>query len=148
MEGHYRYFYPWLGGDFNVVRFPNERKEGYSISPSMRDFNNWIRSRDLCNFPLRGAEFTWSNLQECPVMSRLDRFLVSTEWLDLFPDCTQRALAWPTSDHCPLMLETGMEDWVLYLLNLKLLGFQKRDSSKLLENGGPQYLLVVGWGIN
>lgn len=34
-----------------------------------------------------------------------------TEWLDLFLDCTQRALAWLTSDHYPLMLETGMEDW-------------------------------------
>lgn len=40
-----------LGGDINVVRFPNERKGDCSISPSMRDFNNWIRTHDLCDLP-------------------------------------------------------------------------------------------------
>lgn len=64
-----------------------------------------------CDLPLRGVEFTWSNMLECLVMSQLDRFLVSTEWLDLFPDCTLQALAQLISDHCPLLLEIGMEDW-------------------------------------
>ena len=36
---------------------------------------------------------------------------MSTEWLDLFPDCVQKALARPVSDHCPILLETGMENW-------------------------------------
>ena len=36
-----------LGGDFNVIRFPTERKRGCSSSPSMREFNNWFRSHDL-----------------------------------------------------------------------------------------------------
>lgn len=31
-----------------------------------------------------------------------DRFLVSIEWIDLFPHCIQVALARPTSDHCPI----------------------------------------------
>ena len=34
-----------LGGDFNVIRFQNERKGACSIS-SMQDFSNWIRSHD------------------------------------------------------------------------------------------------------
>lgn len=48
---------------------------------------------------------------ETPAMNRLDRLLVSTDWLDLFSDCIQRALARPISDHCPMLLETGLEDW-------------------------------------
>ena len=52
---------PWLlGGDFNVIRFPNERKRSCYMSSSMWDYNNWIRSLDLYDLPLRGAEFTWS----------------------------------------------------------------------------------------
>ena len=77
----------------------------------MRGFNDWIQFHDLVDLPLRGADFTWSNMQTKPVMSRLDRFLVSTDWLDIFPDCSQRAVARTISDHCPLVLETGLEDW-------------------------------------
>ena len=44
-------------------------------------------------------------------MSRLDHFLVSTDWMDLFPDCAKKTLACLVFDHCLLCLETGMEDW-------------------------------------
>lgn len=84
---------PWvIGEDFNVIRFPNVNQEGCSFSPVMQDFNDSIRHHDLFNLPLRGSDFTWSNMQENPVMSRLDRFLVSTDWLDVFPDCVQRVV--------------------------------------------------------
>lgn len=36
---------------------------------------------------------------------------LSTEWMDMFPDYSQRALARPVSDQYPLLLETGMDDW-------------------------------------
>lgn len=77
----------------------------------MKDFNDWINHHNLVDLPLHGVEFTWSNMQKDPVICHLDRFLVSTDWVDLFPDCIQRALARPISNHCSLMLETGLEDW-------------------------------------
>lgn len=46
-----------------------------------------------------------------PVLSCLDRFLVTTDWLDLFSNCTQKALAKPVSDRCPISLDTRLEDW-------------------------------------
>lgn len=43
-----RWYRPWLlGGDFNVIRFPNEKKGGRTISPAMRDFSDWICHHDL-----------------------------------------------------------------------------------------------------
>lgn len=68
----------------------------------MRAFSDWIGIQNLVDLPLGGAKYTWSNRQESSVMSRLDRFLVSIEWIDLFPHCIQVALARPTSDHCPI----------------------------------------------
>ena len=32
---------PWvIGGDFNVIRFPNEKRGGCTFSPVMQDFND------------------------------------------------------------------------------------------------------------
>ena len=45
--------HPWvLGGDFNVIRSPNEKKGGCSIYQAMCDFNDWIRCHDLFDLPL------------------------------------------------------------------------------------------------
>lgn len=71
---------PWVvGSDFNCIRFPSEKKRGSVITSAMRDFSDWIRSNDLVDLPLRAADFTWSNMQREPIISRLDWFLVSSE---------------------------------------------------------------------
>lgn len=43
----------------------------------MMAFNDWIQHYDLVDLPLGGARYTWTNCQGNPVMSRLDRFLIS-----------------------------------------------------------------------
>ena len=50
------------------------------------------RELELFDPPLRNASFTWSNLQDVPICKRLDRFLFTFEWDNLFPHCTQEAL--------------------------------------------------------
>lgn len=37
------------------------------------------------------------------MMCRLDRFMISGEWVDLYPDSSQLALPKPMSDHCPIV---------------------------------------------
>lgn len=60
---------PWVvGGDFNVIKFSNEKKGGRSISPVMREFSDWIRGLELNKFPLVGAKYTWSNMHTDLVM--------------------------------------------------------------------------------
>ncbi|RVW29586.1 Transposon TX1 uncharacterized 149 kDa protein [Vitis vinifera] len=89
-------------------------------SPSLRkDF--WVELYDiygltfpLCELldpPLRNASFTWSNMQESPVCKRLDRFLYSNEWGQLFPQGIQETLIRRTSDHWPIALDTNPFMW-------------------------------------
>ena len=60
------------GSDFNVIRRSSEKLGGSSLTPSMRDFDDFIRECELLDPPLWSAPFTWSNMQESPVCKRLN----------------------------------------------------------------------------
>ncbi|RVX13542.1 hypothetical protein CK203_020986 [Vitis vinifera] len=77
----------------------------------MRDFDSFISESELFDPPLRNASFTWSNMQESPVCKRLDRFLYSNEWGQLFPQGIQETLIRRTSDHWPIALDTNPFMW-------------------------------------
>src|ERR1044072_8256826 len=44
-------------------------------------------------------------------MSRIDRFLVSPDWLQTWPNCSQIALGRSFSDHCPILLRCSAHNW-------------------------------------
>jgi hypothetical protein len=54
-----------------------------------------------------GGTFTWSNNQEYPYWSRIDRFLVSSEWEAQFLGVSQRRLPRLFSDHLSILLDCG-----------------------------------------
>ena len=62
--------------DFNMIKFPNERRRGGRVSSSMRKFSEMIDDLDLRDLPLQGGPFTWSGGLNSQTMSRLDRFFV------------------------------------------------------------------------
>lgn len=72
-----------VGGDFSVVCFPRERLGATRMSNHMWHFNDFIQAMELVDFPLQGATFTWTNNQDSRVSSWLDRFLLSSDWLDV-----------------------------------------------------------------
>jgi endonuclease/exonuclease/phosphatase family metal-dependent hydrolase len=99
---------PWVtGGDFNAVRFPSERLGSMHFTPAMHGFSDFISSCGLRDIPLEGGLFTWSNNRVNVAMSRIDRFLYSDEWDDLFPSILQKRLPRILSDHFPIVLECG-----------------------------------------
>ena len=100
-----------VGGDFNVIRRCSEKLGGARLTPSMKDLDDFIRENKLIDPPLRSASFTWSNMQEHPVCKRLDRFLYSNEWEQLFPQSLQDVLPRWTSDHWPIVLESNPFKW-------------------------------------
>ncbi|XP_058784565.1 uncharacterized protein LOC131659380 [Vicia villosa] len=72
-----------IGGDFNIVTSSEERvgisKKNYKRE--MADFIDFIKEIKLVDPPTIGGKFTWSN--RCgSAMSRLDRFLLSSSFID------------------------------------------------------------------
>jgi len=95
-----------LGGDFNVIRLASEKLNGSRVTFSMRSFDDFIRQCNLRDPLLCNASFTWSNMQERLVYTRIDHFLFSFDWEDHFPQLRQEALVRIVSDHYPLALES------------------------------------------
>lgn len=67
---------------------------------------------------------------------------MSTKWLDFFPDCIQRVLAQPVSNHSPLLLETGMEEGLPF--KFEIMWLSKKGFLMLLKIGGL-LILLRGW---
>ncbi len=60
---------------------------------------------------MEGGLFTWSNNRVNVAMSRIDCFLYSDNWEDLFPTIIQKRLPRLLSDHFPIILEGGDFSW-------------------------------------
>eukprot|EP00268_Persea_americana_P022044 TRINITY_DN21932_c1_g1_i1.p1 TRINITY_DN21932_c1_g1~~TRINITY_DN21932_c1_g1_i1.p1 ORF type:complete len:127 (-),score=16.07 TRINITY_DN21932_c1_g1_i1:362-742(-) len=100
-----------IGGEWNTIRFPSKRPGSSKTTKQMRQFSDWINSHSLVDLHLAGASFKWSNNQVNPGMARLDRFLVSTEWVDIYPEVLHLALPKTASEHCPIILHSECERW-------------------------------------
>ena len=108
VEIHSWWNVPWcIGGGFNVVRFPSERLGADFFSSAMLDFSDFISDHNLTDFPLEGGTFTWSNSRAVASQSRLNRFLLSSDSEEHFPNIRQKRLHRLLSDHFPILLEGG-----------------------------------------
>lgn len=104
---------PWcIGSDFNEIRAISERVGCQRMERGMKDLLDFGNRMELLDLPMLGRKFTWTNFQDHAVHSRLDRFLISQQWLSKF-----RVLQWgihrPISDHCPIVLLDDGRDWGL-----------------------------------
>ncbi|GLU22472.1 hypothetical protein SLE2022_385450 [Rubroshorea leprosula] len=99
-----------LGGDFNCVRGMHERKGKMISHPGSDDFNLFIESNCLVDLPLSNRKFSW---YKCDGLahSRLDRFLLSKNYLECWGNCVQLALKRSISDHCPISLVSDIHNW-------------------------------------
>jgi exonuclease III len=69
-----------IGGDFNIIRRHDEKKNN-NFNPRWHFiFNAIIESLDLKEIALTGRQFTWANRREVPTYEKLDRILASVEW--------------------------------------------------------------------
>ena len=109
-------------GDFNSIRHREERlssSQTVGTSSSISEFNSWISDMALEEVRSVGRKFTWCR-PNGSAMSKLDRFLLSDEWLSQWPDSTQFVLERDFSDHCPILLKSRT---IGLNLSLKNLGF-------------------------
>ncbi|GKV19478.1 hypothetical protein SLEP1_g29737 [Rubroshorea leprosula] len=87
-----------------------EREGCRSLTTEMREFDSFIQDAGLVDLPLVGKKYTWySSNSQC--MGRLDRFLLSDEWLAKWGDVKPWGLERSVSDHCPILLKNERVDW-------------------------------------
>lgn len=101
-----------IGGDFNAVLDPSERRFSSSVSHSleMDDFRTFVSSNGLIDTPLSNRNFTWHS-PDSTKTSRLDRFLFNPMMASLLGNCSQFAIQRSISDHCAVVLKRASGNW-------------------------------------
>ncbi|RVW70583.1 putative ribonuclease H protein [Vitis vinifera] len=84
-----------------------ERSRQGRTTGAMRRFAQMVDEFELTDLPLQGGRCTWNGGRGSQSWARLDRFLVTQNWLDHFSGVVQSRLPRPTSDHFPILLECG-----------------------------------------
>jgi hypothetical protein len=98
----------WLFvGDFNFYRSLEDRnRPGGNLNDTLI-FNDIIGHLGLVGIPLKGRAFTWSNMQQTPLLEQLDWFFTTVNWTTTFPNTLALPLAKTTSDHVPCKVSIG-----------------------------------------
>jgi hypothetical protein len=102
-------------GDFNAVLNREERRGVNNSlfqlpSSEMVEFGNFVNNMDLMDLPILGRKFTWFHSNGLS-MSRIDRALVSEDWISTWGYPSLWILPRSVSDHCPLVLRYNNVDW-------------------------------------
>jgi hypothetical protein len=86
----------WLFmGDFNFYRSLNKRnRPGGNLHDTFL-FNEAIGHLGLVELPIKGRAYTWSNMQQNPLLEQLDWFFTSVNWTNDFPMTEVLPLAFP-----------------------------------------------------
>ncbi|PNT71804.1 hypothetical protein BRADI_2g35721v3 [Brachypodium distachyon] len=91
-----------MGGDFNLIRFGDEKSKGALHKTAMVQFNAAIDMMQVRELHWVGCRFTWTNKQENPTFEVLDRAFMNGSWETLFPLAITDTLVRVGSDHNPL----------------------------------------------
>ncbi|GKB93516.1 putative RNA-directed DNA polymerase, eukaryota, reverse transcriptase zinc-binding domain protein [Tanacetum coccineum] len=96
-------------GDFNEVRTAGERYGSIFNERNSEIFNSFISNSSLFDIPLGGFNFTWTDKWGSK-MSKLDRFLVSDSFLNIFPYATGVILDKGRPDHRSILLNESVNN--------------------------------------
>lgn len=96
-----------LGGDFNLIRSPDNRNRTGGDINEMNMFNEMISDLELVDIPFSGRNFSGSNMQPDPLLVKLDWVFTSSSWTLTFLATFVQPLSKPLSDHIPFVLHIG-----------------------------------------
>jgi hypothetical protein len=96
-------------GDFNLMRNPTDRNRTGGDTNNMLLFNTVIQIYDLEEIPLKGRSYTWSNMQQSPLLEKLDWVFTSANLTSEFPNTLSFPLSRLGSDHIPIHVQIGTD---------------------------------------
>lgn len=91
-------------GDFNLIYKEQDKSNGNLNRRLMSRFPRTLNHLEVMEVPLLGRKFTWSNLQNNPTLTRIDRAFCTPAWENHLPNPVLHSLSSSTSDHCPLLI--------------------------------------------
>ena len=97
-------------GDFNEVRYKNERFGSVFNIQGAKAFNSFIANSNLEEVSLGGCSYTWCHASSSK-MSKLDLFLISERFLRECPSFSAITLDRFLSDHRPILLRESNQDF-------------------------------------
>lgn len=97
-------------GDLNAVRYPSERCNSKFYPSCAFAFNKFIQEADLKEFNMGGERFTFMSWVDAK-LSKLNRFLVCSSYLNSFPFSAVIAHPRELSDHSPITLQSAVSDF-------------------------------------
>uniref|UniRef100_M8D2A4 DNA methyltransferase 1-associated protein 1 n=1 Tax=Aegilops tauschii TaxID=37682 RepID=M8D2A4_AEGTA len=89
-------------GDFNLIRSPADRSKPGGDANNMLLLHSAIQALDLVEIPLKSISYTWSNMQDNPLLEKLDWIFTSANWTISLPDTIALSMARITSDNNPM----------------------------------------------
>ncbi|MCI16893.1 reverse transcriptase, partial [Trifolium medium] len=135
-------------GDFNAVLHREERWgvndiTFHSSSVEMVEFEAFVNHMELEDIPSLGRKFTWFHSNGIS-MSRIDRAMVSDEWINFWGYPSLWILPRSVSDHCALLLRHNVVDWGPKPFRFKNHWLQNNEFKVLVEDSWRSQQLT-GW---
>lgn len=105
---HFKNPTPWVVlGDFNAIRYPNEKFGGLKQWPShMDNLNNRLYSTELDDLRYLGCFYTWAHKQDSTnfVSTKIDRVLANESWIKTYSCSSAHFFTTGISDHSPAVV--------------------------------------------
>lgn len=109
----------------------------------MEDFISFTVDLELFDLPLLGRKYTWYR-PDGSAMNRLDRFLLSAEWISNWGLVARWALRRDVLDHCPIIIKMGNQDWGSKPFRFNNCWMNHTEFDKLVEEGWLNGV-ITGW---
>lgn len=113
-------------GDFNEISNINDKLGGAPMTYTRFSTMNYILNQLPCiELPFDGPQFTWRKKKAGPgnKYERLNRAIVSSSWISLFPQAKLNHNIFTSSDHCQITLNNlPNSNNKAHLLDLKKCG--------------------------